>query len=191
MLRTERLILRRWVSGDRKPFADMNSDPEVMRHFPSVLSREESDGLADRIEEHFGTHGLGLWALEIPDLASFAGFVGLSVPTFEAKFTPCVEIGWRLARAYWGHGYATEAASATLAFGFHELRLDQIVSFTVPGNARSRRIMGKLGMTHDPRDDFEHPSLPEGHPLRRHVLYRKVGKGAAEPRLGRSGSIAL
>lgn len=186
MLQTERLILRRWVSADRKPFAGMNSDPEVMKYFPSVLSREESDELADRIEEHVVTHGFGLWALEISDLASFAGFVGLSMPGFEASFTPCVEIGWRLARAYWGHGYATEAASATLAFGFDELRLDQIVSFTVPGNARSRRVMEKLGMTHDPRDDFEHPSLPEGHPLRRHVLYRKVGGGAVRPWLGRS-----
>ena len=179
MLRTDRLILRRWVSGDRKPFADMNSDPKVMKYFPSVLSREESDVLADRIEEHFASHGFGLWALEIPNLASFAGFVGLSVPSFEAPFTPCLEVGWRLAREYWGHGYATEAASATLAFGFDELRLDQIVSFTVPSNARSRRVMEKLGMTHDPRDDFEHPSLPRAHALKRHVLYRKVAKGAA------------
>lgn len=186
MLRTERLILRRWVSGDRKPFADMNADPEVMNYFPSVLTREESNGLADRVEEHFVTHGFGLWAVEISDLASFAGFVGLSVPRFEAKFTPCVEIGWRLARSYWGHGYATEAALATLAFGFDELRLDQIVSFTVPGNAGSRRVMEKLGMTHNPRDDFEHPLLPEGHSLRRHVLYRKVGKRAAQPGIGRS-----
>jgi RimJ/RimL family protein N-acetyltransferase len=154
----------------------MNSDPEVMKYFPSVLSREESDALADRIEAHFVTHGFGLWALEIPDLSRFAGIAGLLVPTFEAKFTPCVEIGWRLARAYWGYGYATEAASATLAFGFDELGLEQIVSFTVPGNARSRRVMEKLGMTHDPNDDFEHPSLPEGHALRRHVLYRKVRK---------------
>lgn len=178
VLRTERLILRRWVDGDRELFADINSDPEVMNYFPSVLSREESDELADRIEKHFVTRGFGLWALEICDVTSFAGFVGLSVPRFEAKFTPCVEIGWRLARAYWGHGYATEAASATLAFGFDELHLDQIVSFTVPSNVRSRRVMEKLGMTHDPRDDFEHPSLPEGHPLRPHVLYRKVGKAS-------------
>ena len=184
MLRTERLILRRWVSKDRKPFADMNSDPGVMKYFPGVLSHEESDELADRIEEHFVTHGFGLWVVEIRDLASFAGFVGLLVPTFEAKFTPCVEIGWRLARAYWGYGYATEAASATLAFGFDQLGLDQIVSFTVPGNARSRRVMEKLGMTHNPRDDFDHPLLPEGHPLRRHVLYRTVLEGA----LGRSES---
>jgi RimJ/RimL family protein N-acetyltransferase len=175
VIRTERLILRRWVSGDRKPFAEMNSDREVMKHFPGLLSPEESDRLADRIEAHFVARGFGLWAVEIPGLAAFAGFVGLSVPGFEAPFTPCVEIGWRLARAYWGRGHATEAASAVLAFGFDELRLDQIVSFTAVGNAPSRRIMEKLGMTHDPRDDFDHPALPPGHPLQRHVLYRKVG----------------
>ena len=176
---TERLILRRWQSGDRKPFTNMNSDPEVMKYFPNLLSRLESDELADRIEQHLVTHGFGLWALEIPEVTSFAGYVGLAVPRFEAPFTPCVEIGWRLARAYWGKGYATEAASATMAFGLDELRLDEIVSFTVPKNTRSRRVMEKLGMTHDPRDDFKHPSFPEGHPLRRHVLYRKIGKNCA------------
>jgi RimJ/RimL family protein N-acetyltransferase len=154
----------------------MSSDPEVMEHFPDVLSREESDGLAERIEAHFVRHGFGPWAVEVPGVAAFIGYVGLMVPRFEAPFTPCVEIGWRLARAYWGRGYATEAARAALAFGFDELHLDEIVSFTVPGNARSRRVMERLGMTHDPRDDFEHPSLAEGHPLRTHVLYRKVGK---------------
>lgn len=183
-LQTERLILRRWASGDRKPFADMNSDPEVMKHFPAVLSRQESDELADRIEDHFVTRGFGLWAVEIPNLASFAGYVGLAVPRFEARFTPCVEIGWRLARAYWEHGYATEAATAALAFGFDELRLDEIVSFTVPGNASSRRVMEKLGMTHDPGDDFEHPLLPDGHPLRRHVLYRKIREVLPNPVVG-------
>ena len=175
-LRTERLILRRWISADRRVFAEMNADPEVMEHFPGVLSRAESDRLADRIEEHFVAHGFGLWALEVPGVASFAGFVGLSVPSFEAPFTPCVEIGWRLARACWGNGYVTEAATAVLAFGFDELHLDEVVSFTVPANTRSRRVMERLGMTHDPRDDFEHPSIPEGHPLRRHVLYRKLAR---------------
>ena len=170
--RLERVKLRRWVSSDRPAFADMNSDPEVMEHFPAVLSREESDRQADRIEAHFAAHGFGLWALEIPGVASFAGFVGLSVPRFEAPFTPCVEIGWRLARAYWGQGYVTEAARAALAFGFDELRLAEIVSITVPGNTRSRRVMGRLGMVHDPNRDFEHPLVPVGHPLRRHVIYR-------------------
>lgn len=182
MIRTERLILRRWVSGDRKPFAEMNSDPEVMKYFPSELSREESDTLADLIEEQIVTHGFGFWAMEISNVASFAGFVGLALPKFEAPFTPCVEIGWRLARAYWGYGYATEAARAAMAFGFDELRLDQIVSFTVPGNIRSRRVMEKLGMTRDPGDDFEHPSMPNGHPLQRHVLYRKFRTGLPKTR---------
>jgi RimJ/RimL family protein N-acetyltransferase len=152
----------------------MNSDPEVMEHFPGVLSREESDSLADRIEQHFVTHGFGPWVLEIPGVTSFAGFVGLSVPRFEAPFGPCVEILWRLARSYWGHGYVTEAARAALDFGFGELRLDEIVSFTVTGNTRSRRVMERLGMTRDPHDDFEHPLVPEGHRLRHHVLYRKA-----------------
>lgn len=172
MLRTERTVLRRWTVDDRESFAEMNADPEVMTHFPAVLTREESDRLVDTVDEHFARHGFGPWVLEIPKVARFAGFVGLSVPRFIAPFTPCVEIGWRLARAFWGHGYVTEAARAALAFGFDELRLEEIVSFTVPTNLRSRRVMERLGMTHDERDDFEHPSLPEHHPLRRHVLYR-------------------
>jgi RimJ/RimL family protein N-acetyltransferase len=177
VIQTERLILRRWHNGDREQFAEMNSDPEVMKYFPGLLTRAESDGLADRIEQHIATRGFGLWALEIPNLVSFAGYVGLAVPRFEARFTPCVEIGWRLAHAFWGNGYATEAAKAAMTFGFDELRLDEIVSFTVPNNTRSRRVMEKLDMTHDPRDDFDHPVLPEGHSLRRHVLYRKARPG--------------
>jgi RimJ/RimL family protein N-acetyltransferase len=143
-----------------------------MAHFPAVLSREESDALAMRIENHFTQHGFGLWAMEIPNVASFAGFVGLSVPSFEAHFTPCVEIGWRLAPAHWGRGYATEGARAVLTFGFQTLALGEIVSFTVPGNVRSRQVMERIGMVHDSADDFDHPGLPEKHQLRRHVLYR-------------------
>jgi RimJ/RimL family protein N-acetyltransferase len=173
-LRTERLVLRRWRRDDWPAFAVLNADPEVMKHFPGVLSRAESDALAERIEDHFVARGFGAWAVEIPGVVPFAGFVGLSVPRFEAAFTPCVEVGWRLARTCWGHGYATEAARAALAFGFDVLGLEQIVSFTVPANLASRHVMEKLGMSHDPRDDFEHPALPEGHPLRRHVLYRKA-----------------
>ena len=172
------------MSADRRPFADMNANPDVMEYFPAVLSREESDRLADRIEEHFVTHGFGPWALEIPGVASFAGFVGLSVPPFEAPFTPCVEIGWRLARAYWGHGYVTEAARAALNFGFDELSLQEIVSFTVPANTRSRRVMERLGMVRDPLEDFAHPLVPEGHPLRPHVLYRKAKKALPNPHCG-------
>jgi len=171
-LRTHRLYLRRWRASDREPFAALNADPRVMEYFPAALSREESDALAARIESHFEQYGFGLWAVEIVDIAPFAGFIGLSVPRFEAHFTPGVEIGWRLAAEYWGCGYATEGARAVLAFGFEQLRLAEIVSFTVPGNLRSLRVMERLGMTRNPADDFDHSALAEGHPLRRHVLYR-------------------
>jgi len=171
-LRTHRLRLRRWCATDREPFAALNADPRVMEHFPAPFSCEESDALAARIEDHFEQHGFGLWAVEIVNIAPFAGFIGLSVPHFEAHFTPCVEIGWRLAAEFWGRGYATEGAQAVVAFGFQQLLLPEIVSFTVPSNLRSRRVMERLGMTRNPADDFNHPTLPEGHPLRRHVLYR-------------------
>jgi RimJ/RimL family protein N-acetyltransferase len=172
-LHTERLLLRRFVLGDRARFAVINADPRVVEFLPAPLTREQSDALADRIEAHFEDRGFGLWALEIPGIDSFAGFVGLSTPRFDAPFTPCVEVGWRLAAPHWGNGYATEGARAAMAFGFGALGLREIVSFTVPDNLRSRRVMEKLGMTHDPSDDFDHPALPEGHPLRRHVLYRR------------------
>jgi ribosomal-protein-alanine N-acetyltransferase len=171
-IETERLLLRAWRDGDRALFAALNADPRVMEHFPSLLSRAESDTLVLRIGEHFARHGFGLWAVEAPGVTDFLGFVGLSIPRFAARFQPCVEIGWRLAREHWGRGYAPEAARAALRFGFERVRLDEIVSFTVPANAKSRRVMEKIGMRHDPADDFDHPSLPDGHPLRRHVLYR-------------------
>ena len=171
-LRTPRLLLRRWRPEDRIPFAALNADPKVMEHFPGLYSAEETDRMIARIEQHFEERGFGLWAVEIIDVAPFAGFVGLSVPRIEAHFTPCVEVGWRLAAEYWGHGYATEGARAALAYGFDILGLQEIVSFTVPENIRSRRVMEKIGMRHDEAGDFEHPLLPEGHRLRRHVLYR-------------------
>jgi RimJ/RimL family protein N-acetyltransferase len=171
-LQTERLRLRRWVAGDRVPFAALNTDPRVMEYLPAALSRDESDRFIARIEAHFDAHGFGLWALEIPDVAPLAGFIGLTIPGFEAHFTPCVEIGWRLAAGLWGRGYATEGARAVLTFGFETLQLGEIVSFTVPDNVRSRRVMERIGMTHNPADDFDYLTLPEGHPLRRHVLYR-------------------
>jgi RimJ/RimL family protein N-acetyltransferase len=171
-LQTDRLRLRRWLPADREPFAALNAAPRVVEHLPGPLSRDESDAAIERIEAHFEQHGFGLWAVEIRGVAPFAGFIGLSVPRFEAHFTPCVEVGWRLAAEHWGHGYATAGARAALAFGFREIGLEEIVSFTVPGNVRSRRVMEKIGMTHDPEDDFDHPLLPAGHPLRRHVLYR-------------------
>lgn len=169
-LRTERLLLRAWRDDDIEPFAALNADPEVMRHFPSILGRAESEAQAARIRAGFATHGLGRWAVEVPGQAAFIGFAGLAVPGFEAHFTPCVEIGWRLARAYQGRGYATEAARAAVRFGFTAAGLDQIVSFTVPANLASRRVMEKLGMQY--AGEFDHPSLPAGHPLQRHVLYR-------------------
>ncbi len=171
-IRTERLILRPWREEDLEPFAEMNADPEVMRHFPKTLTRDESAGLADHAAELFRRHGFGPWAMEIPGVASFIGFTGLAVPDFSAPFMPCVEVAWRVAREHWGRGYATEAARAAVEFGFESCGLNEIVSFTVVDNRASRRVMEKIGMTHDPMEDFDHPSLPEGHLLRRHVLYR-------------------
>jgi RimJ/RimL family protein N-acetyltransferase len=155
----------------------MNDDPRVMEVLPKVLNRPESDALAARIEDHFELHGFGLWAVELPGVASLIGFVGLSVPSFEAHFTPCVEVGCRLACDHWGRGYATEAARAALRFGFEELALPGFVSFTVPNNRRSRVVMERLGTTRDSADDFLHPALPEGHPLGPHVLNRFRGSG--------------
>jgi RimJ/RimL family protein N-acetyltransferase len=172
VLRTERLLLRGWRPEDRVPFAQLNADPEVMRYFPATLDRSESDALADRIDTHWRVHGFGLWAVERREEGDFLGFVGLAEPAFSAPFTPCVEIGWRLARRAWGAGYATEAARAALRFGFLDCRLEEIVSFTVVANARSRSVMERLGMVRAPGDDFEHPFVPPGHPLRGHVLYR-------------------
>jgi RimJ/RimL family protein N-acetyltransferase len=173
-LRTSRLILRPWRERDRAPFARLNADPMVMQHFPHVLSRAQSDVLMDRLQTHVCEQGWGLWAVEIPGVTCFAGFIGLSRPRFEAHFTPCVEVGWRLASAYWGRAYATEGALAALEFGFGHLGLREIVSFTAAGHVRSRRVMERLGMTHRDADDFEHPAIEAGHSLRRHVLYRRV-----------------
>lgn len=172
-LRTERLLLRQWRPEDRVPFAALNADPRVREFFPGVLSREKSDELAAKLERELIERGFTLWAVEVPKVAPFIGFIGLSVPSFTAHFTPCVEIGWRLAHGYWGHGYATEGARASVSFAFEQLKLPALVSFTVPENIRSRKVMEKLGFTHDPADDFDHPLLAEGHPLRRHVLYRR------------------
>ena len=176
-IRTHRLLLRGWRDDDLVPFAELNSDPEVMRYLPALLDRRESDAFATRIRARLEQLGFGLWAVEIPEMASFIGYVGLSVPRFTAAFTPCVEVGWRLARAHWGRGYATEAARAALTFGFERVGLDEIVSFTVPANVRSRRVMEKLGMRRDPAEDFDHPALPVGAVLRRHVLYRIAKEG--------------
>ena len=171
-LRTPRLILRPWRDADLAPFAELNADPRVMQHMPELLSREKSDAVAKRVREHFDREGFGGWAVELPGIAPFIGFVGISKPSFQARFTPCVEVGWRLSYEHWGRGYATEAARAAVEFGFTQILLDEIVSFTVPQNWRSRKVMERLGMTCSRDEDFEHPILPAGHPLSRHVLYR-------------------
>jgi len=179
-VRTPRLLLRRWRNEDLEPFAAMNADPRVVEHLPGPMTRGASDALVARIEANFETRGFDVFAVEVPGVAPLIGFVGLTVPRFEAPFTPCVEIGWRLAFEHWGRGYATEAARASLAFGFTQLGLAEVVSFTVPANLNSRAVMERLGMTRDPREDFEHPALPEGHRLRPHVLYR-IRRGDRAP----------
>jgi RimJ/RimL family protein N-acetyltransferase len=171
-LRTPRLVLRQWRDADLAPFAALNADPEVMRHFPSVLTRAESDAWVLGARALIAARGWGLWAVEVAEGAPFIGFVGLAQPSFDAHFTPAVEIGWRLAREHWGSGYATEGAGTAISFAFDELGLEEIVSFTTIANDRSRRVMERLGMTHDPTDDFDHPRLAPGDPLRPHVLYR-------------------
>jgi RimJ/RimL family protein N-acetyltransferase len=175
-LKTERLVLRRWRYGDRAPFAAMNADPEVMEYFPAALTPDQSDALIDRIETGFERRGFGFWALEVAETKQFIGFTGLSVPRFEAHFTPAVEIGWRLTRPSWGHGYASEAARRALAFAFTDLGLAEVVSFTSRTNLRSQAVMKRIGMTNDPADDFDRPALDEGHPLRRHVLWRMAAQ---------------
>lgn len=169
---TERLILRRWRKEDCEPFARMNQDRRVAEYFPGLLSRQESDAMVDHIEAHFEEHGFGLWAAELRESGEFIGFIGLAIPSFNAAFTPCVEIGWRLAPEFWGRGLATEGAWEVVRLAFAVVGLTELVSFTVPANLRSRRVMEKLWMTCDSKDDLDHPRIPEGDPLRRHVLYR-------------------
>jgi RimJ/RimL family protein N-acetyltransferase len=171
-IRTGRLVLRGCGPADGAPFAEMNADPEVMEYFPSPLDRDASDELIEIIMTGFERNGLGLWALELLSDGRFIGFTGLSVPRFEAPFTPAVEVGWRLARWAWGYGYATEAATAVLDFGFVQVGLDEVVSFTSFQNVRSQAVMQRLGMSRDPVDDFEHPTIPLDHHLRPHLLYR-------------------
>jgi ribosomal-protein-alanine N-acetyltransferase len=169
---TDRLVLRRWRDADRDPFAALNADPDVMRYFLRPLDRDESDRLVDAVEARFETDGVGQWAVERRADGQFLGFTGLAPATFEASFTPAIEVGWRFARSAWGHGYATEAGRAALRYGFDVLSLDTILSWTAVLNLPSIAVMERLGMQRDPADDFDHPRIPPGHPLRRHVLYR-------------------
>ncbi len=172
MIRTDRLLLRRWTDADRPAFAAMNADPLVMEHMQGLMSREASDDFIDRIERHWEERGWGLWAVEVPGVAPFVGHVGLWPADYVAE--GMVEVGWRLAHEHWGHGYATEAAREALRFGFTDVGLDEIVSFTVPQNERSWRVMERIGLVRDPSGDFDHPRVDAARypQLVRHVLYR-------------------
>ena len=171
-LRTKRLLLRRWTDEDRDPFAQISTDPEVMRYRLAPLSRRESDGLIDETEASFDRNGFGLWAVEQIEDGRLLGFTGFGISDFDAPFCPAVDVGWTLARDVWGHGYATEGAVAALDFAFDQLQLDQVVAHTAELNERSRAVMRRLGMTHDPGDDFDAPWYEAGHTRRRFVLYR-------------------
>jgi RimJ/RimL family protein N-acetyltransferase len=171
-LRTERLVLREWRDEDCEPFAELSADPAVMEYLLPFPDRAESDAWIAAMRRHQEAYGFAQWAVEIPGHASMIGAIGLLRVRFEAAFEPAVEIGWRLARAYWGQGYALEGARAALDYGLGPLGLDEIVAFTVPANRRSWRLTERLGMTRDRHADFDHPAVPEGHALRRHILYR-------------------
>lgn len=171
-IKSSRLILRQWQDSDLAPFAALNADPRVREFFPGLMSRQESDQSVKIMSDHIEKCGWGFWAASLIETDEFIGFIGLEEVYFQAHFTPAVEIGWRLAFEHWGKGYATEGAKAALKYGFDTLNLNEIVAFTTVKNMRSRYVMEKIGMHHDLNDDFDHPKLPEGHPLRRHVLYR-------------------
>ena len=171
-LHTPRCVLRQWRDSDLAPWAEMNADPQVRRYFPGLLDAEQARAEAGRCRDAIAQRGWGMWALELPGQFDFAGFVGLNVPHYDAPFVPAVEIGWRLPRAAWGRGLATEAAEAALAFAFERMAVREVVAICVPGNAASRRVMHRLGMVRDEAGDFDHPRVEAGHPLRRHMLYR-------------------
>ena len=172
MIQTSRLILRNWTKEDIEPFAALNQDPRVMEFFPGLISRQDSDQFVKIVSDHISEFGWGFWAASLIETGEFIGFIGLKNVSFPAHFTPAVEVGWRLAFEHWGKGYATEGAKAALKYAFETLQLGEVISFTTTQNIRSRHVMEKIGMYHDPKDDFYHPKLPEEHPLRRHVLYR-------------------
>jgi ribosomal-protein-alanine N-acetyltransferase len=171
-LETRRLILRGWREEDRAPFAALNADPEVMALMPSVLSRVESNALVDRLLDGIVVRGWGMFAVERREDGAFVGMAGLAPVAFEAEFTPSLELAWRLARAFWGQGYATEAAQACVRYGFDVLGEQRLHAFTAAENLRSQSVMQRIGMTRVAGGDFDHPRLPPGHRLRRHVLYR-------------------
>jgi RimJ/RimL family protein N-acetyltransferase len=172
IIRTDRLVLRQWSSADLEPFASMNADPRVREYFPGLQTKEESNHSVSIVSNHIEKFGWGFWASSLAETGEFIGFIGLEDVHFKTDFTPAVEIGWRLAFKHWGKGYATEGALASLRYGFETLKLNEIVSFTAVGNMRSRAVMERIGMHHIPKDDFDHPKISEGNPVKRHVLYR-------------------
>ena len=171
-LRTPRLLLRQWKDDDLEAWATMNADPAVRRYFPSVHTHAEALGEAGRIRASIAQRGWGMWAVEVPGVHAFAGFVGLNIPGYEAPWMPAVEIGWRLAPAAWHQGYATEGAAAALHFAFTQLELPQVVAMSVPPNTPSHAVMERIGMVRDPEADFDHPRVPTDWPLKRHILHR-------------------
>lgn len=181
MIKTERLLLRPFRESDKEPFAKMNADPIVREFFPNLLTKEESDAFVERIWQHREEHGFTWYAVEIPGEAEFIGGLGLWVPNFEAHFMPCVEIGWRLAAEFHGKGYCTEGAQAVLEHAFSVLKLKEVVSFTAIPNKKSSRVMEKIGMHFV--EEFDHPKVPDGNWLKRHVLYKRgAGSGDEGPR---------
>lgn len=172
IIETKRLILRTWEDEDIEPMTHINQDPKVCEHLPAIVDRRATEALIKHIIQHYEQHGFTLYAVELKSTHEFIGFLGLMIPSFQAHFTPAVEIGWRLSSHHWGHGYATEGAKAVLDYAFNQLGLKEIVSLTVPANTRSIRVMEKIGMKRDISDDFHHPKLPNNHPLSLHVLYR-------------------
>jgi RimJ/RimL family protein N-acetyltransferase len=176
IIRTQRLILRPWRETDLELFAKLNADPKVMEFYNSVLTRNESDALAMKFQKEFKERGYGFWAIEVPGVADFIGYVGLNYWNLEMKFAPCIDIGWRLDSSFWGHGYATEGAEASLHYGFKMLGFSEIVAMATIGNTRSKHVMERLGMKTDPAENFEHPKVPKGDRLSWRVLYRLSDK---------------
>jgi len=170
-LQTKRLALRQWQPSDHPLFAEINEDSEVMAHYPKILNNEESNSLANKLEDLIAKRGWGFWAVELKSNKQFIGFVGLHNPEVVLPFTPCTEIGWRLSKKYWGKGYATEAANAALKYAFETLQIEEVVSFTSPQNIKSISVMERLNMV-DTQQNFEHPTIPFGHKLREQVLYK-------------------
>ena len=173
-LRTDRLILRRWRPEDVEPFAALNADPRVMEYYPATLTRSQTEAMIAEIEKRTSRDGFGLWAVELGRTHDFIGSIGLNVPAYALPFSPCVEVGWKLAFDHWGKGYAQEGARAAISYGFESMGLSEIVAFTSSINLRSRKVMERIGMVRDLEGDFDHPHVPEHHRLRRHVLYRRA-----------------